>query len=51
MDGGHGSGSNMRCLPTYSDMITLLLTKGTPPPWTTSSSSPTHTTTNTGRPS
>ena len=32
MDGGHDSGGNMRWLVLYSDMITLLLTKGTPPP-------------------
>ena len=51
MDGGHDSGGNMRWLVTYSDMITLLLTKGTPLPETTFSSAPTHTTTNTGRPS
>ena len=51
MDGGHDSGGNMRWLVTSSDMITRLLTKGTPPPETTSPSAPTHTTTNTGRPS
>jgi hypothetical protein len=50
MDGGHDSGGNLRCLLTYPDRITLLLTKGTPPPETTSWSAPPDTPPNTERP-